>query len=256
MSLQACADLLARGDHDRFRATMAAPLAARRVLLPLYAFNLEVSRAPWRSDTPPIAEMRLQFWRDVVAERVAGSAPRAHEVVTPLAAALPAAVAGPLDRLVAARRWDIYTDPFADDAEFDAYLEDTGATLAWVAAHALGAPAAAEAMVRDAGWAFGLAGYLRAVPALMAAGRVPLIDASPAGLRDLAGRGLARLARARAQRARLPASAAPALFAGFRTEPTLRAVLSDPGRVVADRLPQPGLGDSLRLAWVATTGRW
>ena len=43
----ACAALVERGDPGRFRATMAAPLAARRVLFPLYAFNLEVARAPW-----------------------------------------------------------------------------------------------------------------------------------------------------------------------------------------------------------------
>ena len=66
MSLQACADLVARGDPDRFRATMAGPLAARRVLFPLYAFNIEVSRAPWVTGEPIIAEMRLQFWRYVI----------------------------------------------------------------------------------------------------------------------------------------------------------------------------------------------
>ncbi|MEQ8366967.1 MAG: phytoene synthase, partial [Roseicyclus sp.] len=62
MSLQACAELVARGDPDRFRATMAAPVDARRVLFPLYAFNIEVSRAPWVTAEPMIAEMRLQFW--------------------------------------------------------------------------------------------------------------------------------------------------------------------------------------------------
>ncbi|RZV98806.1 MAG: phytoene synthase, partial [Rhodobacteraceae bacterium] len=32
MSLQACADIVAKGDPDRFAAAMAAPVAARRVL--------------------------------------------------------------------------------------------------------------------------------------------------------------------------------------------------------------------------------
>ncbi len=44
MTIQACAELVARGDPLRFRATMAAPLAAREALLPLYAFNLEVEQ--------------------------------------------------------------------------------------------------------------------------------------------------------------------------------------------------------------------
>jgi phytoene/squalene synthetase len=72
MSLEACADLLRRGDPDRFLAAMAAPPAARRVLLPLYAFNLEVARAPQVTAEPMIAEMRLQWWRDALAEIAAG----------------------------------------------------------------------------------------------------------------------------------------------------------------------------------------
>ena len=45
MSVAACAELVERGDPDRFRAVMAAPVEARAQLFPLYAFNLEVARA-------------------------------------------------------------------------------------------------------------------------------------------------------------------------------------------------------------------
>jgi phytoene/squalene synthetase len=256
MSLQACAELVARGDPDRFRATMAAPLAARRVLFPLYAFNIEVSRAPWVTQEPLIAEMRLQFWCDVIEELAAGKPPRAHEVVEPLAEAVPQAVVAVLDGVITARRWDVYSDPFSDEAAFDAYINDTAATLVVVAGRALGAPDAAEPVLRDAGYAFGLAGYLRAIPALEAAGRVPLVDGRAEAIRDLARGGLARLARARAARGRVPRTACPALFAGFRAEATLRAALADPGAVGAGGLPTPGLRDSLRLAWMASTGRW
>jgi phytoene/squalene synthetase len=237
MSLQACADLVARGDPDRFRATMAAPVAARSVLFPLYAFNIEVSRAPWVTDEPIIAEMRLQFWRDVIEELAQGRPPRAHEVAKLLAEAVPQSVIGALDALVAARRWDIYREPFADRAAFDAYLVDTAATLVCVAGRALGAPKAAEAVLRDAGWAFGLANYLRAIPALAAAGRLPLLDGRPEAIADLAVEGLARLARARGARGVVPRTAIAALFAGFRAEATLRAAQADPRRVGAGALP-------------------
>lgn len=256
MSLQACAELVARGDPDRFRATMAAPLAARRVLLPLYAFNIEVSRAPWVTDEPLIAEMRLQFWRDVVEEIAAGKPPRAHEVAVPLAEAIPPHLIGPLDALVAARRWDIRKDPFADAAGFEAYVADTAAPLVTVAARALGAPPEAEPVLADAGWAFGLAGFLRAIPALEAAGRVPLVEGTPQAVRDLAAEGLARLDRARSRRALVPRGAAPALYAGFRAGATLRAAMADPGRVAQGALPDTGLRDRLRLAAIAATGRW
>ena len=83
MSIQACADLVARGDPDRFRAAMAAPVPARQVLFPIYAFAVEVSRAPWVTQEPMIAEMRLQWWRDVCDEIEAGKPARAQEVVGP-----------------------------------------------------------------------------------------------------------------------------------------------------------------------------
>ena len=66
--LTACAAIVERADPLRFRATMAAPVKARRVLFPLYAFNIEVARAPWVTQEAMIAEMRLQWWRDVCEE--------------------------------------------------------------------------------------------------------------------------------------------------------------------------------------------
>jgi 15-cis-phytoene synthase len=256
MSLQACAEMVARGDPDRFRAAMAAPLAARQILFPLYAFNIEVSRAPWVTDEPLIAEMRLQFWRDVVEEIAAGKKPRAHEVAQPLSEAIAADLIGPLDALVAARRWDIHKDPFEDRAAFDAYIADTSAPLVIVAARALGAGPETEPLLQDAGWAYGLAAFLRAIPALEDAGRVPLVEGTPDALRALAQEALARLSRARAGRAMVPRPALPALYAGWRAEPTLKAALADPRLVASGRLPGPGLRDSLRLARLAATGRW
>jgi 15-cis-phytoene synthase len=190
--IDACADLVARGDPDRFAAVMAAPLAARGRLLVIYAFNLEVARAPWVTAEPMIAEMRLQWWRDVVAEAEAGRPARAHEVAAPLAgligaAGLPVEV---MDRLILARRWDVYRDAFADEAALEAYLEETGAGLMWLAGRALGAGAEDEAALRAFGWAAALAGYLRAVPELEARGRIPLLDGRPEAVAALARAGV------------------------------------------------------------------
>ena len=103
MSLQACANLVARADPERFAAAMAAPLAARAVLLPIYAASIEVARAPWVTQEPMIAEMRLQWWRDVFQEIEAGR-PRKHEVVDALAPVLGPRGAEALDAMVLARR--------------------------------------------------------------------------------------------------------------------------------------------------------
>ena len=251
MTTDACAALVERGDPDRFAAVMAAPVAARARLWPLYAFNLEVARAPWVTKEPMIAEMRLQWWRDVVAE----PAPRAHEVAGPLhglirQAGLPVDV---LDRVAAARRWDIYRDAFADRAAFDAYLMDTGGGLMWLAALALGAPPAAEAQVRALGWATGLANYLRAVPDLEARGRVPLIDGRPEAVRDLAAEGLARLKSSRGVRV---GSARPALLAGWQTGALLAQVERDPLAVAEGRMGLSEFSKRGRLVWQALGGSW
>ncbi|MEC7259362.1 MAG: squalene/phytoene synthase family protein, partial [Pseudomonadota bacterium] len=87
-NLTACARIVEQGDPDRFLAAMAAPVQARRVLFPLYAFGVEIARAPWVTQEPMIAEMRLQWWRDALEEIASGAPARRHEVVTPLASLL------------------------------------------------------------------------------------------------------------------------------------------------------------------------
>lgn len=250
MSVAACAELVQRGDPDRFRAVMAAPVEARAQLFPLYAFNLEVARAPWLTHEPLIAEMRLQWWRDVV-ENAASGAARAHEVAGPLHDVirdfgLPLDV---LDRLIAARRWDIHREPHDGVEGLASYLEDTGAGLVWLAARALGAPDAAEASVRAYGWATAAAMYIRAVPELAARGRHPLPDGM--GTQELARLGLERLAEARAGRKSVPKEIAPALLAGWQAEGILRQVVA--GRSSPDL---PEAQRRWRLLWQALTGRW
>jgi len=250
VTVDACAALVQRGDPDRFLAVMAAPRPARAQLFPLYAFNLEVARAPWVTQEPLIAEMRLQWWRDVV-ENAASGAARAHEVAGPLHDVirdfgLPLDV---LDRLIAARRWDIHRAPHEGWEGLVGYLEDTGAGLMWLAARALGAPDLAEGPVRAYGWATAAAGYLRAVPELTARGRLPLPDG--VGLKDLARRGLEKLAEARGGRKAVPREIAVALLAGWQTEGLLHQY--DAG------IPSPQLSEARRrggLMWQAFTGRW
>jgi phytoene/squalene synthetase len=226
VSVAACAALVERGDPDRFLAAMAAPVAARERLFPLYAFNLEVARAPWVTEEPLIAEMRLQWWRDAVAEVAAGGPARAHEVMEPLAAVIRGGVPGELlDGIVAARRWDIYREPFGSVAELWAHLDATGGALMWASAMALGGRD--EAVARSVGRAGALAGWLMAVPELEARGRVPLPEG--ADVAALARDGLAMIMRTRGPEV-------PALRAAWQAGAILRQVVAEPGRVREGRL--------------------
>lgn len=154
MSAEACAELVRRGDEDRWRAAMAAPEAVRGGLMALYAFNLEIARAPWVASEPMLAEIRLQWWRDALDEIYGGAAPRRHEVVLPLAAAIrelrpPRAL---FDETIDARRRDLEAAPFADLAALEAHVNRTAGHVAVLAAVLLGADDRSLGVVR----AFGL----------------------------------------------------------------------------------------------------
>ena len=246
--LSACAGLLARGDPWRFRATMAAPVVLRRILLPLYAFNVEVARAPWLTREPLIAEMRLRWWRDALAEIAAGGAVRRHEVVTPLAAALDAKAASDLDALVEARRGDIDGPRFAARADLLRYLDATAGTLLWTASRLAGF--ADEAAARDGGLAQGIAAWLRAAPDLVARGRDGLPPGDPAqAVSALAEEGLAAMARFR--QARPPPGAASVFLALWNVEAELRAFRRAPERTP----PADGIASRLRLLRATARGR-
>ncbi len=253
MTFEACAALVERGDPDRFRVAMAAPPPAREVLFPLYAFNLEVARAPWVTKEPMLAEMRLQWWRDVVENAAAGQAPPAHEVARPLGELLrqkrldPA----PLDALIEARRRDIDAEPFATP-DLRPYLEGTAGNLLWAGAKALGEPEANRAAVMQAGFAAGLAAWLQALPDLSARSR-GLAEETPATIRLLAQDGLAALRKA--HRARL-APGVPALRAASLAGPVLRNVERDPDAVLQGRLALPEGRKRLRLLALALLSRW
>ncbi|WP_210526807.1 squalene/phytoene synthase family protein [Rubellimicrobium arenae] len=253
MSLEACAALVERGDPDRFRAAMAAPPPARALLFPLYAFNLEVARAPWVTREPMLAEMRLQWWRDVVENAAAGQPSPAHEIAGPFGDLVRAGRLdpAPLDALIEARRRDIVAEPFTA-AELRPYLEGTAGNLLWASCAGLGAPMPTREAVFQAGFAGGLASWLQALPDLSSHNR-GLADPSPAVIRGLAEEGLATLAEAR--RARF-GPAVPALRAVTLAGPVLAAAARNPDAALQGQLAPPEGMKRLRLLWAALRNGW
>lgn len=253
MTLQACAALVERADPDRFAATMAAPPQARAKLWPLYAFNIEVARAPWVTQEPLIAEMRLQFWRDTLTATI----PRAHDIAGPLHAVCTRTpgLAQLLDKIIEARRHDITREPFASTTAFDAYIEDSSATLMWSAALTLGAQPHSETAFRALGWAAGLAAFLRAVPILTSRGLQPLPDSAPAAIRALAAEGRNHLRIARAQR-HLMGDGFPAALTGWQAAGLLHQAHTNPLRVGEGILALSDFRKRGALLWMTLTGRF
>lgn len=256
--MEALAEKLRQGDPDRFAVTIAATDTVRARLWPLYAFNLELARAAVVTQEPLIAQMRLQFWTDVLDEIAARKPPRAHEVAAPLADVwraqdLPVTLG---HAMIAARHQDLEAVPFADLAALKAYLDATSGNLMWLSAMALGAGPQAEGSVRDMAYAAGLANWLLAVPALTAMGRTPLPDTREEVIARLAQSGLARLERARAARHHVPATALPALLTGWQAGAVLARAAQRPSLVAQGKLRSSEFRRRGTLALRMLSGRW
>lgn len=270
MSFEACARIVQKGDPDRFLATMAAPVAARRILFPIYAFNVEVSRAPWVTEEPMIAEMRLQWWRDALEEIADGKAVRKHEVTTALAEVLDAEGARLLDGLVAARRWDVYKDPFEELHHFEEYINATSGDLMWTAVRLVMAehdqPIGAEGHdslevnVKRYAQGVGIANWMRAIPELEARGRVPLLDGTTQGVKVLALNGLHDLDEARfgLSKRNGPRNAAiiSVLRVGWRARGTLVRARNTPARVGHGALEESPFARRAGLFWKTLRGTY
>lgn len=243
MSFQACAEIVRKGDPDRFLAVMAAPSSARGPLFAIYAFNVEVARAPWVSAEPAINEMRLQWWRDALSEIAQGANVRRHEVVAALNDVIDPHGAKVLQELIDARSWDIHSDPFKNSIHFNAYIEATAGGLMWVATRSLGVKNG-EAAVRNIGYASGLANWFQAIPQLEARGRVPLVDGRPDAVSELAKAGLERLRNAKKL---VPRDAYYATRTGWQAGKTLRLAAANPAAVSGGRLHNSEFSKKLSL---------
>ncbi|MBN2760919.1 MAG: squalene/phytoene synthase family protein [Rhodobacteraceae bacterium] len=243
-------------DPDRYAASLTASPQARAKLWVLYAFNLEIARAPYLTQEPLIAQMRLQFWADVLDDIAAGKPPRAHEVAEPLAT-LWSEHGLPVDlgqQMIAARHWHIDRAPFADMAAWLDHIDQSAGNLMWLAARILGATDGAETATRAMGRATGIAQWLQAVPALQATGR----PAWPLGTNgaDMAQAGLQALAQARAARGTVPKACVPALLAGCQAHAFLSRAATDPARIEAGALAPSEFRRRGTLLLRGLSGRW
>ncbi len=158
-----CAELVRGGDRDRFIATLFAPARDRDALYALYAFDVEVARVRDRAREAMAGEIRLQWWRDVLAgDR------RNEAMASPAAASLLNTIekhqlpVNTLLALVEARRFDLYDEPMQTIAELEDYACKTASAVFEMAARVLGVDAAAAA--QPAGIAYTFAGLLAALP--------------------------------------------------------------------------------------------
>jgi phytoene synthase len=158
-----CAALVREADPDRFLSSLFAPEVHRSALYALYAYNVESARVRAVAHEPMAGEIRLQWWREVLAGERPGEA-RAH----PVAAALWAIIERyaidrqPLSGLIDAHGFDLYSEPMAELSDLEIYAERTEVAVFAFAADILARrSAAASAAIRHAGIAYAIAVLLR-----------------------------------------------------------------------------------------------
>lgn len=247
--IAACAETVFRADPDRFAAVMAAPAGLRDTLFPLHAMAIEVARAPWVTQESMIAEMRLQWWRDALAEIAQGKTARRHEVVTPLADILTPDMAAALDGFVEVRRWDIYQEPFEDEAHFKDYLMQSSGVFFETLAKAVGG---SKNGAMEYGYAVGLANFLKAVPELQARGRIPMVDGRPEAVSALAAEALVQLRGGKG----LSKPVKAAFLFGWQADHILQTAAQNPDAVLDGTLGRSDAAKKASLLLAALKARF
>jgi NADH dehydrogenase [ubiquinone] 1 alpha subcomplex assembly factor 6 len=273
------ADLVRRHDRDRFQTALFAPEPERDALFALYAFNYEIARVREIVREPMLGQIRLQWWREVIAAVFAGETPRRHEIVLPLTAAIRdfGLSRECFDRLIDTRERDLDPEPPPTLAALEAYAEGTSAALVVLALEVLGMRSAAALKPGgEVGTGYALAGLIRAMPFHTAGQRcyIPAEIGAEVGLNredydagratpalraavgEIAAAALRHLRAARTDRGAIPRAAIPALLPAIVATRFLRRL----ERVAYDpfdrRLAVPDALQSWRLATAALFGRY
>jgi len=160
-------DAVRAADPDRYLTALYAPADKRDALFSLYAFNAEIAGIRDRIHEALPGEVRLQWWRDLIAVDNEDAA-----IGHPVADALKATISRyrlpklAFDNMLEARIFDLYDDPMPSRTDLEGYCGETAAALIQLAAMVLDpaeAPRFAELAGR-AGCAQAMTGLLLLLP--------------------------------------------------------------------------------------------
>jgi phytoene synthase len=243
-NFQHCANLVREADHDRYIATLFAPVEHRDGLFALYAFAVEIARIRDVAREALPGEIRLQWWREALQGLRDGEA-AAHPVAAALRETLfrYGFVAQPLLELIEARTFDLYDEPMATLADLELYAIRTQSPIFAMACGILGGGTTMpELSTLDAAIAHTIGGVLSglgrhatrrqifvpldildrhqaAAADIYAGGSTPALLAALADMRGIARE---HLAAAQAKLADGPTRILPALLPLALLAPTLR----------------------------------
>jgi phytoene synthase len=246
---------------DWYLAALLAPSHARDDLVTLAAYLGETARIPATVTEPGLGAIRLQWWRDAIANGADGA--RTGNPVADALTELARRRALPDDMLelpLAGREHELDADGLTDEADFQAYLDETWGTAFRLAARALGVEETdpIRSLCNLAADAYGRMRLALDLPRHLEHGRLPLpasrlADRDPRNLPESEARSAANalvatlakearevFAEARTALRAAPAAVRPAFLPLALVEPYLRALENpghDPLRDIADISP-------------------
>src|SRR5436190_2086924 len=163
-------------DRPSYTLSTFIPRHAAHFYIALRALNVVLSTIPDTTSTPTIALMRLQFWRDTIAQVLAGTPPK-----EPIAILLASALSnlnsrsngskniskGWFMRMINAREQYLVNRPYIDLLSLESYAENTYSTLLYLTLSAIPLTSlAADHLASHIGKAAGITAVLRGLPLL------------------------------------------------------------------------------------------
>jgi phytoene synthase len=256
-----CGEMARKHDPGRFLLSLFAPPAAREDLWALVAFNHEIAKTREVVTETQLGLIRLQWWRDALADVYDGKPVLNHQVMAPLAGAirrhgLPRDL---FEALIFAREFDLEDRAPATLDGMANYADFTATPLIRLCRFVTGEQPETDEAFSAAGTAYALAGLLRAVPAHLHQRRcyLPenLLRAQGLDVHMLYdGKGLDRLApvvQAVAARARTAAAKSPRFLSSRMAQMYLTQIEKAECNLLSSALQIPPPFMALRLWWAA-----
>ncbi len=240
MSLNHCIKQVSEYDPDKYLALMTCDSQLKKIMFPIYALNVEISRIPYITSDRIIAEMRLQWWLDLLSS-FEGSGP---VVDHPIAHALKEHLVNNkigvrlLKETVRARIWDINSSHHQNELDLWNYIEYTSSNL-------LKSCLGSDVSITSYGRGVGMAFYLLAVPKLLELGRNPLPDFSDDALYNLAKKATAEIDCARNNT--LDRRTVAGFRLGWMAPIVLRKIMKKPQLVLSGELQSSEFRKKIRL---------
>jgi phytoene synthase len=252
---------------DRYLAALLAPRAACADLMALAAFQGEIASIPIMVSEPMIGEIRLQWWREALANQGDGTLtgnPIADAVGTVMRArSLPEEL---FLNIIDARLCELDPHALFVDRAVDTYFDGAEGAAFQLAAHVLGIsgqPGVSELMYA-AGQAYGRVRLLRILPHVHAKGPVPgpldgAISSSDnewaAGVAPMRSSIISWLVEARRLSLSAPKAVLPAILPLALVEPYLAALERQALNSVGGAAAILPVTRVWRLWWASALGR-